>query len=363
MSHKRPAKSKLEEMFTTIQFRGQDASGFATIDEHTMRVVKAPIKAEELITKKSWRKLKTLPPIMLLHTRAATQGDKKENTNNHPIKYKNYAAVHNGVIQNEAEFNVPFTTVDSLAILKSWHENQGDITKVFKSLEGSFAVGLIDSKQPNKLVLFRHTSPIEMMLDKENEILYFASTTYAVEKMKETYDKKVKGFPVFDRYQSIVFPNNTFMEITREEGLINRVEDLSAKTTVYYTSYNKTYRSKSYNDSRFNPQRSSYHDRYFGSEDEWDLYDGWDTGYCLPANREPEPIPEKKASVSMLFLEYLVPQNAEHYRLVNKKLETSDYRAIECEHCEQPTLINNNETKPICDNCSKEIKKVITYVN
>ena len=176
MSKKRPEKGRLEEMFVSIQSRGKDASGYAYTVGNKLRIVKAPMKAEQLITKKSWRQLKNLPPIMIMHTRAATQGHESENENNHPIYHNNWAMVHNGVIQNDADFDIPNTTVDSLAILKAWEKSEGKIKETFSSLQGSFAVAMIGGKDSDRLTLFRHTNPIELLYDKYDEILYFAST-------------------------------------------------------------------------------------------------------------------------------------------------------------------------------------------
>lgn len=343
MSDKRPDKTKLEEMFKSIQLRGRDASGFATLDAKTLRVVKAPIEADELITRKAWKKLTELPEIMIMHTRAATQGAVANNDNNHPIRYKKYTAIHNGVINNEADFDVPLTQVDSMAILKSWHQNKGDIKEVTKSLQGSFAVALLDTTKPGKLTLFRHTSPIELLLDQKDEILYFASTVTAVEKVKENSPKNVKGFYIDDRYQNLNFPNNSYMEVTVDEGLTNFIEELETKPTVYAYDSNTSYR-KSY--PRYERKNSYAGDYYYGSED-------YDEDYSWGGNYLPAKTNHNR--VDTLFLEYLEPTTKEEYEAVNEKLKTSNFVAIECPSCHKPTLLDIKEVNPLCVQCKNKI--------
>lgn len=354
MSDKRPNKTKLEEMFVEIQSRGKDASGFAILDKKGLYVAKGPMQANELITKKSWRSLKKLPPIMIMHTRAATQGDRLINTNNHPITHEHYAMVHNGVINNEADFDVPLTVVDSLAIVKSWQQNEEDISKVFASLEGSFAVGMLDSKQPNKLTLFRHNNPIEVLFDTHDEILYFASTTWAVKKVKQNYEKTIKGFPVEDRYQELNFTNDSYWEITTEEGLTNYIDKLEAKPRVYTYTHSNYSRNKNYD-----------HWKYNGAYGQYSFDEEYDGDWQNPPNKETKqlPAPKEEYGSDVLFLEYLEPHTRADYDAVNDKLSTSDFIAIECDKCERPTIINKNEVNPICHQCKTKLNKEQTYVN
>ena len=98
-----PDKEKITDMFSLLETRGRDASGFAFIDDNNLVVHKAPIKSSELIKTDEWKNL-NLPKVMILHTRMKTQGSETNNANNHPLFSKNgIAIVHNGIIYNDKE--------------------------------------------------------------------------------------------------------------------------------------------------------------------------------------------------------------------------------------------------------------------
>ena len=110
-----------------------------------------------------------------------TQGKPADNKNNHPLFNKQgLCIVHNGMISNDYELfkNKPRDAeVDSEAILSVMTEHPDNmIEAAYSHLMGSYAVAAINTKDPDKLLLFRHTSPIEIAYDKKDDILYFAST-------------------------------------------------------------------------------------------------------------------------------------------------------------------------------------------
>ena len=360
MDTKRPNKTKLEEMFSSIEMRGKDAAGIAYPEGSHIKVFKAPFKATELITKKGWRKLETLPPIMIFHTRASTQGDPLVNSNNHPITYESYAMAHNGVITNEADFDVDDKTVDSLAILKSWHKNDKDIKKVFASLEGSFAVALIDHKTPNKLTLFRHNNPIEMLLDIDDSILYFASTVWAVEKNKQEYSKVFKNIPLKNRYATINFPDNSYIEVTTDDGLVNTIYDLKAKERVW------TYTNGKYSSRKRNNNFA------FDSEDYDDIdaeyYNSYQSQCRIPfttasKTEDKAKTPKIEDDTAQLFLENALPKTEEEYAAINTLFATSHYFVRPCPVCSKTTLTIKTQTTHKCQQCSVIFNTGNNYVN
>ena len=102
-NNKLPDKNKIARMFTLLESRGKDASGYAFIEKNELIVHKAPIKSSDMIKTDEWKKL-MLPKIMILHCRMKTQGSELNNANNHPLFAKQgIAIVHNGVIYNDKE--------------------------------------------------------------------------------------------------------------------------------------------------------------------------------------------------------------------------------------------------------------------
>ena len=73
-----PDKNKLTDMFSLLESRGRDASGYAFIRDNNLVVHKAPVKSSDLIKTNEWKNLK-LPGIMIMHTRMKTQGTEKNN--------------------------------------------------------------------------------------------------------------------------------------------------------------------------------------------------------------------------------------------------------------------------------------------
>ena len=173
---KRPSKEHITEMFSLLETRGRDASGFAFIENEQLVVQKAPIKSSLYVKSEDWKKV-ILPKIMILHTRAATQGSNKNNNNNHPLYSKSgLALIHNGIIYNDKEIfgkNQRDGEVDSeaiLAVLSS--KGKGDkIKRVFDRLEGSFAFAVINKDEPEKLTLVKKDNPIDLYYDDRNDIL------------------------------------------------------------------------------------------------------------------------------------------------------------------------------------------------
>ena len=175
-SNKRPEKSALSTMFGLLESRGTDASGFAYLNGNRLVVHKAAERASELLKSKEWLRL-DIPQMMLFHTRLKTQGSELNNANNHPLFTKaGLCIVHNGMIHNDEEIFAKKrrdAEVDSEAILALLSvKKKGDrIKDLFESLDGSFAIGIIDAAQPEKLTLVKKDNPIELYYDGGNDIL------------------------------------------------------------------------------------------------------------------------------------------------------------------------------------------------
>ncbi len=101
------------------------------------------------------------------HNRLATQGDSRNNGNNHPFESENFLLVHNGIINNDDVLKKTYQLqysgeTDSLAILyllehyyKSNNNVQECIKKVCSQLEGSFSV-MVYNKNDGNLYYFKN---------------------------------------------------------------------------------------------------------------------------------------------------------------------------------------------------------------
>ncbi len=168
------AQSILIDGLKRLEYRGYDSAGVAIYD------------GEKLVIKRTRGKIKDLEKILarepirgnigIAHTRWATHG-KPSDENAHPHRVGPIAVVHNGIIENHVE-------------LKKWLEEKGHTfssetdTEIFahlieerlkggssfldavlwalKQVRGSYAIVVINEKEPDKLIGARNGSPLIM---------------------------------------------------------------------------------------------------------------------------------------------------------------------------------------------------------
>ena len=223
-----PDKNKIEKMFVLLESRGRDASGFAFIDNisNQLKVTKAPVPSSHLIKSDIWKSL-LLPKKMIFHTRMKTQGDPQNNMNNHPLFTKEgIAIVHNGMIYNDKEiFSGKIkrdAQVDSEAILGVMMKNKKNkdlIKTIFDSLEGIFAVAMINQNEPNKLILIKKNNPIELYYNSKDDILYFASERGIMQNALDIRTNYKRGFGIGENeYHNYEMEDNHGMVIN-EKGV------------------------------------------------------------------------------------------------------------------------------------------------
>jgi glucosamine 6-phosphate synthetase-like amidotransferase/phosphosugar isomerase protein len=220
--NKVPDKNNITEMFDLLESRGRDASGYAYVNAGQLVVNKAPLKSSELIKSNNWKQLK-LPKIMILHTRMKTQGDPKNNKNNHPLFSKNgLAVVHNGMIFNDKEIfgkNKRDAEVDSEAILEVLSSTKkGDkLKRVFDRLRGSFAFAVIDKNNPSSLILVKKDNPIELYYDSKDDILYFCSEREIMQEALRMKKITKRGFSLGEGdFHHFKMENNYAMVLNKE---------------------------------------------------------------------------------------------------------------------------------------------------
>ncbi len=209
-----PDKNNIARMFSLLESRGKDASGYAFVEKNELIVHKAPIKSSEMVKTNEWKKL-DLPKIMILHCRMKTQGSELNNANNHPIFSKNgIAIVHNGVIYNDKEIfgkKERDAEVDSESILHLLSlKLKGDkVKRLFDKIEGSFAVAVIDKNEADKLTLIKKDNPIDLYYSSEDDILYFCSEKAIIKEALKIQSTSARGFNLGEgSYHSYEMQNN-----------------------------------------------------------------------------------------------------------------------------------------------------------
>jgi len=170
----RDASPILLEGLKRLEYRGYDSAGVAVINpqsvlERTRVLGKVKILEEELL------KIHPAGGTGIAHTRWATHG--KPSTNNaHPhICRDKVALVHNGIIENHEqlrqeqqargfEFN---SETDSEVVvnqvyefLSKGHDLLNAVMDTVKILDGAYALGVISTSEPERIIAARRGSPL-----------------------------------------------------------------------------------------------------------------------------------------------------------------------------------------------------------
>ena len=237
----RPIKEQIETMFSMLESRGTDASGYAYINNNELTVVKDAVKSSKLIQTKTWKELSP-PKILIMHTRAKTQGTEANNMNNHPLFTKDgLCLVHNGMIFNDNEIfhkQKRDGEVDSEAILAVISKEEDPIKSVFDKLMGSFAVAVISTKEPNKLTLIKKDNPIELYFDAQRDVLYFCSERGMMQRAFNLSKRVKRGFNLGEYNFHYYEMANNHCLILNEEGVESYKEYTPRNNFSFYpTSY------------------------------------------------------------------------------------------------------------------------------
>ena len=157
-----------------LEYRGYDSVGEATLHEGRIHIKKDAGKIDEV---HKILNLDDLPGrIGIGHTRWATHGaPSKANAHPHLDCKEKVAVVHNGIIENYAELKMELeakghvfrSKTDTEVISHLIEENLQSgmslveaVREAVKKLEGSYAIAVISTVEPDKIVCARNESPL-----------------------------------------------------------------------------------------------------------------------------------------------------------------------------------------------------------
>lgn len=169
---KNQAQSVLIEGLSKLEYRGYDSAGVAILDGERINVMKCKGRLAKLEEKLDKEPLEGR--VGIGHTRWATHGEPSD-MNSHP--HSNYegtiSVVHNGIIENYVHLRewliskgyrfVSDTDTEVIPHLVDYYYDGDLLDAVMKAtakLEGSYAIGVICSKEPDKVVAVRKDSPL-----------------------------------------------------------------------------------------------------------------------------------------------------------------------------------------------------------
>lgn len=217
---KREASPLLIEGLSKLEYRGYDSAGVSILNENGINLTKCKGRLANLEEKLRENPIKGT--IGIGHTRWATHG-KPSDVNSHPHtnEAKTISVVHNGIIENYIELREMLmakgykfqseTDTEVIPHLVDFYYD-GDllkaVMKAVEKMEGSYAIGVITTNEPDKLVAVRHESPLIVGIGKEET--FIASDIPAVlNQTRDVYlleDKEFvlitkDGVKIFDQYE------------------------------------------------------------------------------------------------------------------------------------------------------------------
>jgi len=193
----KPAANILLDGLKYLEYRGYDSAGIAVLEKSSFDIKKSSGKLKALTDSLSGCEL--TGTIGIGHTRWATHGrPSDENAHPHTDCTKVITVVHNGIIENylhlkeklikDGHVFVSETDTEVIAhLIESFYKDNilEAVTKALNLLEGSYALVVVSSKEPDKIIAARLHSPLVIGLgDEEN---YLASDVGAFLK----YTRKV----------------------------------------------------------------------------------------------------------------------------------------------------------------------------
>ncbi len=166
-----------------LEYRGYDSSGLALIDNDELSIRKVPGKLSELAGLINREPVKGR--VGLGHTRWATHG-LPQDKNTHPLIDCNdeTAIVVNGIIENylnlkeelESRGHLFRSLTDSEVIVHLIEEHiqfglYEAVLKILPRLYGSYAFGVISTREPDKIVCARHDAPLICSVNEDEAAL------------------------------------------------------------------------------------------------------------------------------------------------------------------------------------------------
>ncbi|MGH4118247.1 glutamine--fructose-6-phosphate transaminase (isomerizing) [Clostridium sp.] len=195
---KKEASPIMVEGLSKLEYRGYDSAGIAVIDDGTLRVTKcmgrlANLEAQLLENPLSGK-------MGIGHTRWATHGKPSdENSHPHTNEKGTISVVHNGIIENYIRLRewlmskgYKFTSETDTEVIPHLIDFyfEGDIVeavmKATTKMEGSYAIAVISSLEPDKLVAVRKDSPLIVGLGK-NEFFIASDIPAVLNHTREVY--------------------------------------------------------------------------------------------------------------------------------------------------------------------------------
>lgn len=224
-----------QELAINSESRGLHATGYAALNEGHIHIHKLPVSASNFTFDRLYL---TLPEACLGHVRHATQGNPKDNINNHPFRSKRFAFVHNGSLKLAGQHIPTKSNCDSERMFRLFLKYYSACHVVERAIElmgkefinESFACCLLD-RQTQKIHMFRNSKrPLWIVRIPQMQSIFWAST-------QEIIDETMKHYGL--EYSSFQTKTNTIYTVDNELSIDKQT--MNWKEQVY--SYKHFYKS------------------------------------------------------------------------------------------------------------------------
>jgi len=187
---------KLIEMFSSLQLRGTDAAGWAWAKPNgRVAITKSRGSAEKILKMPKadlFIKDAARSKWALFHCRAATNGTKFDNRNNHPLYTNKAVIVHNGVIHSGKNIK---TLGDCDSELIGRLIDEVGMIEAITYIGGSIATAFHLFEEPDSFYLYRESNPIEYAED--DDFFVFASMSLTLKKLGFDKSKSLDTYTLF----------------------------------------------------------------------------------------------------------------------------------------------------------------------
>ncbi|MBI3541595.1 MAG: glutamine--fructose-6-phosphate transaminase (isomerizing) [Deltaproteobacteria bacterium] len=175
-----------------LEYRGYDSAGVALLDKDQVTIVRSEGKLSALKQKLSKKKMPQ-GVIGIGHTRWATHGRPSE-TNAHPHRAGPIILVHNGIIENHVKLRAYLSKkghtirseTDTELVCHLIQQRMYDgmkmadaFHKVLNEIEGSYALVVLNQKEPDRLYIARRGSPLVVGLGYNGHAENFVASDVA----------------------------------------------------------------------------------------------------------------------------------------------------------------------------------------
>ena len=237
------AKELLLKGLEKLEYRGYDSDGAAVVNDDGTNVFKAKGRIAEL------RKVADSKDIDgnvgIGHTRWATHGvPNYENSHPHQSATERFTLVHNGVIENYEELkneylsDVKFlseTDTEVIVQLVEYFSNTGlsteaAFTKVVSLLEGSYALGLIDSHDRDTMYVAKNKSPLLIGVGDDFNVI--ASDALAMLQVTNQY-KEIHDHEIVIVKRDEVIIKDQEGKVQNREAYTAQIDAADAEKGVY----------------------------------------------------------------------------------------------------------------------------------